>query len=473
MLTRPAWLALAALVAILGLWLLSQLTVATWLARQASVRAQDWSVGLSPWRWDFSDSHAVVGPGSSGLGGSRKTDNGLILALPPDGVASVSLALRGERADLAAIDQVRIELDSSAPLKIALLSVQPRREWLVAQLDSGQHRLDLAVDAPSDARAENLLLRIESTPKTLLRLQRVMLMSRACARAQSCAGRTEPAPVFLSPERLLAFRDARRATDPATSIVSGGAFGQAGQWLEQRLWGESRTLQRVLSAGLLFLLAFGLSSRLSKKRPSPSAARAAWELAATLGVALIVLLAGWPARDTPWSTGLLLALCLATLAALPVAEPRRWRWLGDHAAWKGALIFTFVAVLVTSPLALVEHEPRTSSQAIISWRYPAWALLQQWLLIAAIMPRIRQLWSDARAAALLGGLVFGLLHAPNFGLMVFTFAGGCIWAWLGQHHRAVLPLAASHAMTGMWLVYVAPHWLLRSAEIGGRYLMAP
>lgn len=466
-------LVFTALLTVLGLWLLSQLTVATWLARQASVRAQDWSVGLSPWRWDFSDSHSVVGPGSSGLDNSRKSDDGLILALPPDGVVSLSLAMHGQRADLAAIDQLRVELDSSAPLKMVLLSVQPHREWLVAPLDSGEHRLDLALDTTTDARAETLLLRIESEPGTTIELQRLMLMSHGCARAESCAGRIESAPFFLTPERLLAFRDARMAVEPATSIVSGGGFGRIGHWLEQHLWSGSKSMQRALSLGLSCLLAFGLFSRLRKKRPSPSASRAAWELAATLGIALTVLLAGWPARDTPWSTGLLLALCLATLAALPVSQPHSWRWLGDKAGWKSALIFTVVAILVTSALALFEHEPRTSTQAVVSWRYPAWALLQQWLLIAAIMPRIRQLSSDTLAAALLGGIVFGLLHAPNFGLMVFTFVGGSVWAWLGQRNRALLPLAVSHAVMGVWLVHVAPHWLLRSAEIGGRYLMAP
>ena len=57
--------------------------------------------------------------------------------------------------------------------------------------------------------------------------------------------------------------------------------------------------------------------------------------------------------------------------------------------------------------------------------------------------------------------------------MAFTCAGGTAWAWLGWRHRVLLPLAASHAALGLWLTQIAPTWLLRSAEIGGRFLMAP
>ena len=93
--------------------------------------------------------------------------------------------------------------------------------------------------------------------------------------------------------------------------------------------------------------------------------------------------------------------------------------------------------------------------------------------IAPIAPRMRLLLPDTRAAALACGLLFALMHAPNFALMLFTLAGGSIWAWLGQRHRALLPLAASHAVLGVWLMHVAPSWLLRSAEVGGRFLMPP
>ena len=76
-------------------------------------------------------------------------------------------------------------------------------------------------------------------------------------------------------------------------------------------------------------------------------------------------------------------------------------------------------------------------------------------------------------AALAAGAGFGLLHLPNLSLMRATFVGGTAWAWLGQKHRALLPLAASHVVLGLAWLWLAPTWLLRSAEIGGRFLMPP
>jgi membrane protease YdiL (CAAX protease family) len=74
---------------------------------------------------------------------------------------------------------------------------------------------------------------------------------------------------------------------------------------------------------------------------------------------------------------------------------------------------------------------------------------------------------------LAAGTVFALLHMPNFSLMLATLFAGSVWAWQGYRHRALLPLIATHALLGWLLVLATPAWLLRSAEIGGRFLMPP
>jgi membrane protease YdiL (CAAX protease family) len=107
------------------------------------------------------------------------------------------------------------------------------------------------------------------------------------------------------------------------------------------------------------------------------------------------------------------------------------------------------------------------------WRYPLWALVQQWILLRAIAPRMRALFGSEIASGIAVGALFGLLHVPNFGLMVATFAAGSAWAVLGYRHRALLPLAVSHVALGLTLFAISPPWLLRSAEIGVRFLMLP
>jgi len=469
----PLRLALAALVALLGFWLLSQLTVATWLARAAIERGQDWTQGVSPWQWDFSDPSSVVWPGSHGLDEAKRDRDGLSVSLPQDGTASLSLALRDEWIDLAAVDHARIKLQSDAPLRLFLLSTQPHRVWLQAELERGTQRIELPLIGRSEDRTDAMQLRIETQPHASVRLQRLLLVNRDCARAHGCPDRSQAAPFFLTPERLLAFRDARGFEEPATSIVSGNRLGRLGQWLGLRLDGLSVVVMAVMAAGLSILLLAGLWRRFRALKPSPSRLRAGLELVATLGSAVVLLLSGWPARDTPVPIGLLLLLCLGVLALTPTPTPRTWRWLVDVSAWRAALRFTALAALLTAPLLLLDRGSVTTRDSLSLLHYPAWALLQQWLLIAAIMPRLRVLLPDPRAAALAGGVLFALLHAPNFALMSFTFAGGSAWAWLGQRHRALVPLALSHVALGWWLLYVAPIWILRSAEIGGRYLMPP
>lgn len=479
--TPPLRLALAALAAALAFWAISQLTVAAWLAHEATRREADWTQGISPWHWDFSRAASVVRPGSHGIASARRHGGGMALTLPGEGVANLSLALDGGHIALDAVDRARIDLTTDAPLRLFLLPAPGSGQglapsgrhlsWAEADVDAGTHRLELPLAALPQSTSPALQLRIESTPGATLHLRGLTLAATPCDTASPCPVRRERAPAFATPERLLAFRDAAARRAPAVTIEAGGFFGDAGHWLGTRLHGVSDLVSRFAGLALLALVLLALARRLLR-RTATSRRRAALELAIPLGGAFVLLLAGWPARDTPMQAGIALALCLAALALLPPPS-RQWRWQGDAAAWKSALVFTVLAAVATAPLALLEHEPTPPRDALHLLRYPLWALVQQWLLIAAIAPRVRLLLPDARAAALACGVLFALMHAPNFALMLFTLIGGSLWAWLGQRHRALLPLAASHAALGLWLAHLAPPWLLRSAEIGGRYLMLP
>ena len=469
----PQRLALAAAVAVLAFWALSQLTVATWLAHEANQRESDWAQGVSPWRWDFSRAASVIRSGSHGLDSAQHQGNHLSIALGDDGVAGLSLALHGNPIDLTSVDRARIRLSASAPFELTLLPALPGQhiEWARITAAAGTHERGMTLAPLPASTAPALQLRIQSTPGSRVELHHLALLARPCDSTSPCSGHRRTAPAFNTPESLLAYRDASTLRAPAVAIEAGGIFGVTAQWLAPRLRGASDTLLRTVTLGLLPLVLFALACRV-KRRTSVSRTRALLELLMPLGGALVLLLAGWPARDTPLQAGMTLMMCLSALALLP-PPPHDWHWRGNAAAWRSVLTFTALAMLFTAPLTWLPHEPRPRHDALDLLRYPLWALVQQWLLIAAIAPRMRLLLPDTRAAALACGLLFALMHAPNFALMLFTLAGGSIWAWLGQRHRALLPLAASHAVLGLWLMHVAPSWLLRSAEVGGRFLMPP
>ncbi len=472
---------MAALALVLaGFWFVSQLTVATWLAREAGQRQADWSQGLSPWRWDFRDPSSVVRHGSHGLDAATLTPDGLDITLPDDGVASLSLNLRGAQVDAGAVRRVHIEANGDAPLRMMLLAGADGAisTWIDVAHAPGWRAQDADLPALDALRPgalpplQALHLRIESAPGARLRLHRLELRALPCT-APACPGHRLAAPPFATPERLLAHRDRALAQWPALAIEAGGWFGAAGRGLAG-LVQPLPALWRGLPGAAALLILFALARRRAARRMQPEAFfHPCIELALALGLPLALLLAGWPARETPAAVTLAFAGSLLALALFPIREPVRWRWLGDRHAWAAALIFTALAVLMTAPLGAIDGGTATARDPSRILRYPLWALLQQGLLLAAIAPRLRQLVPDERLAALACGTVFGLLHAPNLALMIFTLIGGTAWAWLGWRHRALLPLAASHAVLGLWLTHIAPTWLLRSAEIGARYLMAP
>lgn len=468
-------LVLATLATIACFWLLAQVTVATWLAQAAIERGQAWAQGRSPWQWDFSAPGSVVHAGSHGINLSQRESDALALTLPDDGAASLSLALRGEWLDLQAVDRARIALATDAPLRLWLLPMldDHAAPWLHLSLTPGQHDIEPALAPLVENRVAAIQLRLEAAPGSHVNLHRIALLGPPCGDAERCATHIESLPPRATPESILALRDARNRQAPAVSLTVGGLFGSIGNVLAAHLPRPGRIAGLVLAAGLSLLALHGLWRRLRPAARPASPRRCALELLACLGPAFALLLAGWPARDTPLAIALLLALCLLALLALPAPETRRWQVLGAAASWRHAATFTLALLLLTLPLPMLRSEPVSAPDAALWLRYPLWALIQQWLLIGAIMPRVRRFSRNQAAAALTGGILFALMHAPNFSLMLFTLVGGIAWAFLGQRDRALLPLVTSHAVLGLWLVHTTPHWLLRSAEIGGRYLMTP
>ncbi|HET9048200.1 MAG TPA: CPBP family intramembrane glutamic endopeptidase [Chiayiivirga sp.] len=470
---RLSWprYALAALLAVAGFWLLGQLTVATWMAQEAQRRSATWASGTALWHWDFAQPRSIVPSGSHGLENRRFSSDGLQLQGDKDGVVSLSLALNDDIIPMAVIDQVVIDVCSTAPLTLSLLSVHPLRTWVTGALAANERPPPLRVAGLARTQAKNLLLRFEAAPGTAIQLRSLSLRNSRCETVGACVLPVAETAFQATPEHALALRDATRQSDPVSALVAGGRLGTVARWLATHVTGHGAGMPWVMALVLIGWIVHALRRRargLGEHTPT----QALRDLCVPIGCIVILLLAGWPARYTPLAIIALFALCIVALLASPRPPSPPWYIVGDARAWRRAVGFSLIAMTVTAPLLWLSSPP-IDRDALSLMRYPVWAIVQQWLLIAAIMPRARQLAASPHTAALLGGLVFALLHAPNFALMTCTFLGGSVWAWLGLRDRALLPLATSHALLGLWLIHVAPSWLLRSAEIGGRYLMPP
>ncbi len=99
--------------------------------------------------------------------------------------------------------------------------------------------------------------------------------------------------------------------------------------------------------------------------------------------------------------------------------------------------------------------------------YLIWALMQQAVIGPFIANHLHTHCHLPKAsAAVLAGLIFGLLHFPNPQLMLITAFAGTLWAWLWLETRLLLPLAISHAMLALALFSLADHWWLVSGRVG-------
>ena len=105
--------------------------------------------------------------------------------------------------------------------------------------------------------------------------------------------------------------------------------------------------------------------------------------------------------------------------------------------------------------------------AIVS--YTGWALLQQYALQSVVLLRLKDAALGRHAPAGAAAL-FMLMHLPNPGLMMLTFAGG--WVWCRAFDRApnLLPLAFSHALAALAANLWLPAALVAGLRIGPGYL---
>jgi membrane protease YdiL (CAAX protease family) len=98
-----------------------------------------------------------------------------------------------------------------------------------------------------------------------------------------------------------------------------------------------------------------------------------------------------------------------------------------------------------------------------------WGFLQQYVLQSFMNRRAQIVWGRGTASVLLTALIFSALHFPNPWLMVVTFAGGVVWAFVYQRQPNLFALALSHTVMTWVLVSTLPPSALNHLRIGLKY----
>ena len=98
-----------------------------------------------------------------------------------------------------------------------------------------------------------------------------------------------------------------------------------------------------------------------------------------------------------------------------------------------------------------------------------WGLLQQYVLQSFVNRRAQIIWGRGIVSVLLTALIFSLLHFPNPWLMLVTFVGGLVWAFVYQRQPNLFALAFSHGVMTWMLVSTLPPSALNHLRIGLKY----
>ena len=98
-----------------------------------------------------------------------------------------------------------------------------------------------------------------------------------------------------------------------------------------------------------------------------------------------------------------------------------------------------------------------------------WGLTQQYPLQAFINRRSQAIWGPGLISVVFVAGVFALLHFPNVPLMIATFFGGLMWAFVYQRAPNLWALALSHALMTAVLGLTVPNEALHGLRVGYNY----
>ena len=98
-----------------------------------------------------------------------------------------------------------------------------------------------------------------------------------------------------------------------------------------------------------------------------------------------------------------------------------------------------------------------------------WAFGQQFALQTVFL-REAQSTVSRSGAILVAALAFGVLHLPNPLLAGATFIGALAWCWVYDKHPHLVPLALSHAVLTLAMLYAFDDDVIGGLRVGARSL---
>jgi len=164
--------------------------------------------------------------------------------------------------------------------------------------------------------------------------------------------------------------------------------------------------------------------------------------------------------------------CVIGLAIWHTLKQREWGfdWKALSGASRLAAVWTAAAiagVFAAGAIAGTIHDRRDFLGTFL-WLV-VWGGAQQWVLQTTVL-RESQRATTRHAGIGIAALLFGLLHLPNVFLTVMTTIGALIWCAIYDRYPNLIPLAVSHALTTMAILYAFDEAITGRFRIGASFL---
>jgi membrane protease YdiL (CAAX protease family) len=193
----------------------------------------------------------------------------------------------------------------------------------------------------------------------------------------------------------------------------------------------------------------------------------------TIVIVGMVLLQAWVFADR-WPREMVL-LPIAVIVLLTIRyDLRRKEWgFAPQALFAGlirALAVTLLlglGILGAGAALGTLHDRRDFLGSL--WPLILWGGAQQWVLQTVVL-REAQRATSRNAGIVLAALLFGAVHLPNPFLAPVTAAAALFWCRLYDRYPNIIPLALSHALGTLAIVYAFNEHITGRLRIGAAYL---
>jgi hypothetical protein len=192
-------------------------------------------------------------------------------------------------------------------------------------------------------------------------------------------------------------------------------------------------------------------------------------------IAILAVVLGYTWVIDPIAPGWVTPIPVALVLGLAIGHAvRSGDWGVEPAAlwpslWKSSA-FTLAAALgiYAAGLRLGTWRDRHDAWSSLALLIP-WGLGQQFALHTVFL-RESQATFGRSAGIVLAAALFAALHLPNPFLTAMTFAGALAWCWIYDRHPNLLPLALSHALLTLAILYAFDEAMTGHLRVGAAYL---